>query len=256
MPVAQPAVTGVVAVIPARYGSTRFPGKPLTPIAGRPMLQHVWERTARAGAVQKVLVATDDLRIAEAVSAWGGEALMTRREHRSGTERLAEVAARLEAAIFVNVQGDEPLIEPGAIDAAVQALLADPAARVATLCTPLRDGKQLMDPNVVKVALDFQSDALYFSRAPIPWVRDAGAISAPVHFKHIGLYVYRREVLLEFPTLPPGELERVEQLEQLRWLENGWKIRVVETDYDAISVDLPADVARVEARLRQSSVAE
>jgi 3-deoxy-manno-octulosonate cytidylyltransferase (CMP-KDO synthetase) len=256
MPPVQPAAAGVVAVIPARYDSTRFPGKPLAPIAGKPMLQHVWERTARAGSVQKVLVATDDLRIAEAVTAWGGEALMTRREHRSGTERLAEVASREEAAIFVNVQGDEPLIEPGAIDAAVEALLGDPAARVATLCTPLRVGEEVMDPNVVKVVLDFQSDALYFSRAPIPWVRDAGSLSAPVHFKHIGLYVYRREALLEFPTMPPGELERVEQLEQLRWLENGWKIRVVETDYDAISVDVPADVSRIEARLRPSSVAE
>jgi 3-deoxy-manno-octulosonate cytidylyltransferase (CMP-KDO synthetase) len=256
MPSSPSAASRVVAVIPARYDSTRFPGKPLVPIAGKPMLQYVWERAARAGAVQKVLVATDDLRIAEAVSAWGGEALMTRREHRSGTERVAEVAARLEAAILVNVQCDEPLIDPGAIDVAVQALLADSAVRVATLCTPLRAGEEAMDPNVVKVALDFQSDALYFSRAPIPWVRDAGTVSAPVHFKHIGLYVYRREALLEFPTLPPGELERVEQLEQLRWLENGCKIRVVETDYDAISVDVPADVARVEARLRQTSVAE
>lgn len=252
----RPANEEIVAIIPARYDSTRFPGKPLAMIAGKPMLQHVWERAGRAGSVRRVVVATDDQRIAEAVAAWGGEAVMTRREHRSGTERLAEAAARIEAAILINVQGDEPLMDPGAIDAAVEALRADPATSVATLCTPLRAGEELMDPNVVKVTLDFQSDALYFSRAPIPWVRDSGAISSPVHFKHLGLYVYRREALLEFPTLPPGTLERVEQLEQLRWLENGWKIRVVETDYDAISVDVPADVARVEARLRQSAAAQ
>lgn len=239
-----------VAVIPTRYASTRFPGKPLALIGGKPMLQHVWERARQAQLVQRVLVATDDQRIRQAVEGWGGEAVMTRAEHGSGTERLAEVAARLEAEVFVNVQGDEPLMDPAAIDAAVEGLLADREAPVATLCTAILHAPDIVDPNVVKVALDFEGHALYFSRAPIPWVRDQ-SVARPRHWKHLGLYVYRREALLEFPTLPPGELERVEQLEQLRWLENGYRIRVVETSYDAVSVDVPADIVRVEELLRK-----
>jgi 3-deoxy-manno-octulosonate cytidylyltransferase (CMP-KDO synthetase) len=245
----------VLAVIPARYASTRLPGKPLVALAGRPMVQHVYERVRRAQRVSRVVVATDDDRIAGAVAAFGGEAIMTRADHRSGTERMAEVAARIHAEIYVNVQGDEPLIEPAAIDAAVKVLLDDASAQVSTICTPLRRAEDLLDANVVKVAMDFEGRALYFSRAPIPWIRDPGdaALGSSHHFKHLGLYAFRRETLIEFPALPPGVLEHLEKLEQLRLLENGIPIRVVETPHDSVSVDTPGDAARVETLLRQNS---
>ncbi len=236
-----------LAVIPARYGSSRFPGKALAPLAGKPMLLHVVERARRAAHVARVLVATDDERIRRAVEDAGGEALMTRREHRSGTERVAEVAAQFPAPVYLNVQGDEPLVDPAALDELVEALEADSAVQVATLATPIAEMKDVMDPNIVKVVSDFDSNALYFSRAPIPWLREGPAVAR--HFKHLGVYAFRREALLEFPTLPPGELERSEQLEQLRWLENGWRIRVAETRYDSVSVDVPEDLARVEKLL-------
>jgi len=250
----------VWAVVPARYASSRLPGKPLVSLAGKPMIQHVWERVRRAQKVSRVLVATDDERIRRAVTEFGGEAVMTRAEHRSGTERLAEVAASAAssgAEIFVNVQGDEPLIEPAAVDAAVAILLEDSSVEVATLAVPIATVGDVMDPNVVKVVLDFEGNALYFSRAPIPWIRDTasggagfGPPAGSTHLKHLGLYVFRRRALLEFPTFPQGELEKLEQLEQLRWLENGYKIRVVETTHDSVSVDVTEDIARVEKLLQ------
>jgi 3-deoxy-manno-octulosonate cytidylyltransferase (CMP-KDO synthetase) len=196
------------------------------------------------------VVATEDERIKTAVEAFGGEAIITRRDHRTGTDRVAEVATHLTADIYVNVQGDEPLIDPRTVDAVVAEMAEDDSIQVGTPCTAILDPKDIMDPNIVKVARDFEGNGLYFSRAPIPWVRDSAATRAVRHWKHIGLYAFRREALLEFPTLPPGELEGIEQLEQLRWLENGFRIRVVETDYDAVSVDVPADVERVEKLLR------
>ena len=237
----------ILAVIPARYASTRFPGKPLVALAGKPMIAHVWERVRQATSLSGIVVATDYERICSAVEAFGGEAVLTRPDHRTGTERVAEVAAtRKDVEIFVNVQGDEPLIEPAAIDQAVESLRADPQANVATLAVPISSPADIMDPNVVKAVLDFDGNALYFSRAPIPWVRDRGAPVHARHLKHLGLYVFRREALLDFPTFPQGELERVEQLEQLRWLENGYRIRVVETEFDSIGVDVPDDIPRVE----------
>ncbi len=241
----------VVAVIPARYGSTRFPGKALAAIAGKPMVQHVFDRARAAGRVSRAVIATDDERILQAVAGFGGEAMMTRADHRSGSERVAEVAAQVEADVYVNVQGDEPLVEPAAVDALVAAM-EDESVSVATLCTPIREPGEIMDPNVVKVVTDFEENALYFSRAPVPWVRDEQQAVGLLHRKHLGLYAYRRAALLEFPTLPPGELEKVEQLEQLRLLENGYKIRVVETEYNSIGVDVPADVARVEQALQNA----
>lgn len=241
--------TKVLAVIPARHASIRFPGKPLAPIAGKPMIQHVVERVRLAKLVSRVVVATEDARITSAVEAFGGEAIMTRSDHRTGTDRVAEVAIHVQAEIYINVQGDEPLIDPGTVDALVSAMLEDEAIQLATPCTAISEAGDIMDPNIVKVVRDFDGNGLYFSRAPIPWVRDTGETVAARHWKHLGLYGFRRAALLEFPTLPPGELERLEQLEQLRWLENGFHIRVVETDYDAISVDVPADVARVEKLL-------
>jgi len=175
---------------------------------------------------------------------------MTRADHRTGTARIAEVAAHEEGDVFVNVQGDEPLINPVAIDTAVGALLEEPPAQIATVATPVRHAGDIMDPNVVKVVLDFDGNALYFSRAPIPWIRDTQQKIHVKYWKHLGLYVFQREALIEYPTLPQGELERIEQLEQLRWLENGWKIRVAEVEHDAVSVDVPEDVARVEKLLQ------
>jgi 3-deoxy-manno-octulosonate cytidylyltransferase (CMP-KDO synthetase) len=246
----------IVAVIPARYDSSRFPGKPLASIAGRPMIQHVFDRVRQCRSITCVVVATDDERIFKAVEAFGGEAVMTRPEHRCGTERVAEVAAHITAGIYVNVQGDEPLIDPQAVDSAVEALASDPGVNLATLSVAIVRPADIMDPNVVKVVNDFQGDALYFSRAPVPWVREESERVSAQHWKHIGVYVFRREALLDYPTLPPGELERLEQLEQLRWLENGYRIRVVESTYDAVSVDLPADVARVEALIRERVFAQ
>jgi 3-deoxy-manno-octulosonate cytidylyltransferase (CMP-KDO synthetase) len=239
----------VVVVIPARYGSTRLPGKPLVSIRGTSMIQRVYERARLAKMVARVIVATDDERIVQAVEAFGGEARMTRPDHRTGTERVAEVAAHMPGDVFVNVQGDEPLLDPAAIDTAVAALLDDPAAPIATIATLIKTPADIMDPHVVKTVLDFEDNALYFSRAPIPWVRDAAVKIRARHLKHLGLYVFQRDALLEYPTLPQGELERIEHLEQLRWMENGWKIRVAEVEHDAVSVDVPADVARVEALL-------
>jgi 3-deoxy-D-manno-octulosonate cytidylyltransferase len=244
-------VRNVLVVVPARYASVRFPGKPLAQIAGRPMIQHVVERLREAGSAPRIVVATEDQRIKDAVTSFGAEAILTRADHRTGTDRVAEVAVHIPADIYINVQGDEPLIDSATVDAVIQALSGDESMHIATPCAPITRPNDIMDPNVVKVVRDFDGNALYFSRAPIPWVRDTGAKVAAEHWKHIGIYGYRRDALLEFPTLPPGELERVEQLEQLRWLENGFHIGVVESDYDGVSVDVPADIEKVEKILRE-----
>jgi 3-deoxy-manno-octulosonate cytidylyltransferase (CMP-KDO synthetase) len=240
----------VVVVIPARYAATRLPGKPLVSLAGKVMIQRVFERVKLAKIGERVIVATDDVRICQAVEAFGGEARMTRTDHRTGTERVAEIAAHVEGDVFVNVQGDEPLLDPAAIDTAVNALLEEPTAAVATVATAIKKPADIMDPNVVKTVLDFDGYALYFSRAPIPWVRDTGNHLVVRHLKHLGIYVFQRDALLDYPTFPQGELERIEQLEQLRWMENGIRIRVAEVEHDAISVDVPEDVARVEKLLQ------
>ena len=245
-----------IAVIPARHASTRLPGKPLVALAGKPMIQRVWERTFQAKKITRVIIATDDQRIVQAATAFGAEAVMTRPDHRSGTERVAEVAAGAAwegVEIFINVQGDEPLIDPEAIDTLIEAIELDESVSVATLMVPIVKPADIMDPNVVKVVLDFDGNALYFSRAPIPWVRDRQAPVHVQHMKHLGLYGFRRAALLDFPTLPVGDLERIEQLEQLRWMENGYKIRVAETSHDSVSVDVPEDVARIEELLRKSA---
>jgi 3-deoxy-manno-octulosonate cytidylyltransferase (CMP-KDO synthetase) len=243
-----------IAVIPARYAATRLPGKPLVSLAGKPMIQRVWERASQATRITRVIIATDDERILQAAAAFGGEAVMTRSEHRSGTERVAEVAVHVSGVgedIFVNVQGDEPLVEPEAIDTLVEAIESEEGVSVATLMVAIAKPADIMDPNIVKVVLDFDGNALYFSRAPIPWVRDREGPVHAQHMKHLGLYAFRRDALLDFPTLPVGDLERIEQLEQLRWMENGYKIRVAETTHDSVSVDVPEDVTRVEQLLRK-----
>jgi 3-deoxy-manno-octulosonate cytidylyltransferase (CMP-KDO synthetase) len=242
----------IIIVIPARYGSIRLPGKPLVPLAGTPMIQRVYERAKLSKLATHVVVATDDERILKAVESFGGEARMTRPDHRTGTERVAEVAAHMDGQVFVNVQGDEPLLNPEVVDAAIAALLEEPPASISTVATPIRLPADIMDPNVVKAVLDFEDNALYFSRAPIPWVRDSAGKIEVKHLKHLGLYVFQRDALLEYPTLPQGTLEKIEKLEQLRWLENGWKIRVAEVEHDSVSVDVPEDVARVEKLLQKA----
>jgi len=253
----------VIAVIPARYASQRFPGKALALISGKPMIVRVLERVGRARGISRVLVATDDERIARAVRDAGGEAIMTRPEHSSGTERIAEVAQNHIAPLYLNVQGDEPLVEPASLEELIGAMEAESgresAPGVGTLATPLRDFLDAADPRVVKVVMDLSGNALYFSRAPIPHTRDAPGSgvavetvkSRPAQWKHLGVYLYRRDVLMAFPKLPPGRLERLEVLEQLRLLEHGYKIRVVETPHDTVPVDVPGDVARVEAILNK-----
>lgn len=242
----------VLAILPARYGSTRFPGKPLTPIAGKPMIQHVWERTRQAKRVDAVAVATDDPRIRDACLAFGAEVEMTSPDHPTGTDRLAEVAARRDADVIVNVQGDEPLIEGFVVDAAVAALLDAPAgdASMSTI-VHAAEASAWDDPNRVKVVVDRAGHALYFSRAPIPYRRkDTGL--APL--QHVGLYVYRKDFLLEFVTWPRTPAEQAEELEQLRALENGHRIRVARVEgWTSVPVDVPEDVARVEAALREDT---
>lgn len=247
-----------IAIIPARYASTRLPGKPLVSLSGKTMIERVWERTQSASKISRVIIATDDERIVQVAAGFGAVAVMTRAEHRSGTERIAEVAATMAGGgdeIFVNVQGDEPLIEPAAIDTAVEAVESDESVSIATLMVPIAKPAGIMDPNIVKVVVDFDGNALYFSRAPIPWVRDRNTPVHAQHMKHLGLYAFRLAALLDFPTLPLGDLERIEQLEQLRWMENGYKIRLAETPHDSVSVDVPEDVVHVEEILRGTHAA-
>jgi 3-deoxy-manno-octulosonate cytidylyltransferase (CMP-KDO synthetase) len=233
--------THTVAVIPARYASTRFPGKALADIAGRPMIEHVYGRAAAARNVDAVIVATDDPRIADAVVKFGGEVRMTSAAHLTGTDRLAEVAAGLDCDLIVNVQGDEPLIEPDTIDAAIEPFRDDPALLMSTVSTRILHNDAITDPNIVKVVSDVRGFALYFSRSPIPYPRGPREAS----YKHLGLYVYRREFLQRIAALEPTALERSESLEQLRVLENGFSIKVVETRHDSIGVDTPEDLERV-----------
>lgn len=235
-----------VIIIPARYGSTRFPGKPLAELWGKPLIRHVWERARRAERCHRVIIATDDDRIAAAARGFGAEVAMTRGDHASGTDRAAEVAAGLSAELVVNVQGDEPLVEPAAIDAAVAPLADDPTISMGTLCSPVESVGDLANPNVVKVVVDGAGFALYFSRLPIPFVRDDRAEVR--RYRHIGLYVYRREFLLELAGLPPTPLEQAEKLEQLRALEHGYRIRVVQVASASPGVDTPEDLERLRAR--------
>ena len=250
----------IIAVIPARYGSTRFPGKALASIKGKPMIQWVYERTRSSRLIDRVVVATDDDRIREAVSAFGGEAVMTSVAHPTGTDRIAEVARGLACDIIVNVQGDEPLILPDMIDEAIAPLAQDPSIPMGTLGKRIEDPREAVDPNVVKVVFDKNGFALYFSRAPIPWDRDRWAGKSAftdlavdsAHYKHVGLYVYRRDFLLRYAALPQTALESSEKLEQLRALEHGHRIKVVITRHESFGVDIPDDLGKILKRLEES----
>lgn len=245
----------VAVVIPARWGSTRFPGKPLVKIAGMTMIERVYRQAEKARLVRRVMVATDDQRIYDAVRAFGGEVMMTRSDHVNGTERLAEVAADNESLdIIVNVQGDEPLIDPATIDAAVKPLLADPSVQMSTIAAPITDQAEIQSDSVVKVAIARSGDALYFSRLPIPFYRGAVPGAVRKHFAHIGLYVYRRQTLLRISALEPTALELAESLEQLRALEHGIAIRVVEVSGRTPAVDKPEDLAVVQKALEASAI--
>ena len=238
----------VVAVLPARWASSRFPGKPLQLIAGRPLIQHVWERCRRAKKLSAVIIATDDMRIAEAAFAFGAEVALTRASHQSGTDRVAEVAKKLHGVSHViNVQGDEPLISPRLIDQLAMALLAEPKLGMITAASRFAPDEDVTNPNVVKVVMDQDSNALYFSRAPIPHSRDG--ISLVPHYRHQGIYGYSLPLLLKFVKWKPTRLEQTEQLEQLRALEHGVKIRVAVTSKISTGVDRPEDVALVEKML-------
>jgi len=254
-----------IAIIPARYASTRLPGKPLLPIKQIPLILHTVERAARAQSVSRVIVATDDRRIFEAVTAHGAEAVMTSPACVSGTDRIAEAAAQLDAEIVVNVQGDEPLIEPATIDAAIAPLIADSQLHISTTSEPITEVEDVFNPNVVKVVTNHQGFALYFSRSPVPHIRPAPGqtleqalrmdASLLHHYrKHSGLYAYRGEFLQAFARMQPSPLERLEQLEQLRVLEHGYPIRVVAVEHRSIGVDTEQDYQRVKRMIEEDQV--
>jgi len=239
----------VIGVIPARYGSTRFPGKPLAIIHNKPMIQHVYERVSKSKELDSVVVATDHVEIKNTVESFGGKAILTSKNHETGSDRIEEVASKIEGAFFVNIQGDEPLIRPELIDALVCAAKEAPDY-VITAKTRINGEEDIASPNVVKVLTDINGNALYFSRSNIPFNRGQKEYT---YFKHLGIYLYPKEILKQFVKLPQSSLEEVEMLEQLRLLENGFKIKVIETDYDAVGVDTPEDIKKVENILERKS---
>lgn len=247
----------VVGVIPARYASTRLPAKPLVDLCGKPMLQHVYERARTASLLDRVVIATDDNRIADAVGNFGGECVMTSPDIRSGSDRVAFVAKSLAGAgVIVNIQGDEPLISPQMIDEAIRPMLQGSSYQVVTPVKVIASAEELHNPGIVKVVLDRDGYAMYFSRAAIPFSRDGSAVDGgrlrDVYYKHIGLYVFAREVLMQFSTWQESTLERIEKLEQLRLLEYGCRIKTVVTSYDSIPVDTAEDAERVRTIMKQT----
>jgi 3-deoxy-manno-octulosonate cytidylyltransferase (CMP-KDO synthetase) len=244
----------VIAVIPARYRSNRFKGKPLALIDGKPMIQHVVERARKVGLLSRVIVATDDNRIAETVASFGGEYVLTRDDHVTGTDRLAEAVELMnidEQDVIVNIQGDQPLFPEEIIEQVAVPLLEDPALPMSTLIYKIVRPEEIDDPNHVKTVFDCHRNALYFSRSPIPFQRNPEEKEQPTYYKHLGIYAYRKGFLVTFVGLPEGEWEKFEKLEQLRALEFGYTIRVVLTEHDSVEVDTPGDIKRVEQLLKQ-----
>lgn len=246
----------ILGVIPARYASTRFPGKPLEEISGKPIIQYVWEGVKGSKLITRVVVATDDERISEAVEAFGGEVIMTSPDHKTGTDRVAEAARKIEADLVVNIQGDEPLIRGGIIDRAVRPLLEDSSIPMGTICAGIKNEEELNSRNVVKVIVDKNGFAIYFSRLPIPFLRDGAGVADinSIYRKHIGLYVYRADFLQVFNSLPESVLEQAEKLEQLRVIENAYRIRVVFTDYEGVGIDIPEDLETVGKIIRSKNL--
>ncbi len=237
----------VLGLIPARYASTRFPGKPLVNIKGKSMIQRVVEQTSKTKYLDEIIVATDNERIYEHVQSFGGKAQMTATTHQSGTDRCAEVAlAKADYDIIVNIQGDEPFIQPSQIDDLIQILVQNEACQIATLAMKIEQESDFLNPNIVKVAFNKSQKALYFSRSPIPFARNLNTpFSTAFAYKHIGLYAYRRKTLLEIAELKPSILERIESLEQLRWLDNGYSIAVGLTDIETVGIDTPEDLEKI-----------
>ncbi len=243
--------TAVIGLIPARWASSRFPGKPLHPLHGKPLIQHVFERASQCKGLADLAIATDDSRISEVAKGFGAKVILTSSEHPTGTDRLAEAARDFpEASHFINIQGDEPLIEPTLIDQLAQVLAADADLEMVTAASLIKEENQIADPNIVKVVVAQSGNALYFSRSPIPFVREPGR--AP-HHRHIGIYGYRADFLQTFIKLPPSPLEESESLEQLRALDNGARIHVVMTDHEAIGLDTPEQVSLLERLLKPDS---
>ncbi len=243
----------VLGVIPARYGSTRFEGKALADILGKPMIQRVYERAIKASNINELTVATDDQRIFDAVLGFGGKVVMTA-QHPTGTDRIAEVAQKTDADIIVNIQGDEPLIEPAMIDEAIQPLLDDEKVDLSTLVHKMNSEDDYNNPNVVKVVVDRSGFAMYFSRSPIPYIKSGFSNRGTPIYRHVGLYVYRRYALLDFARTPPMPLETSEGLEQLRFLESGYRMKVVETQYRSIGVDTPSDLEKVKKIINDTGI--
>jgi len=241
----------IVGIVPARFASERFPGKVIAELAGRPLVVHTYERATRAASLQSVVVATDDTRVVEAIAPYGIEAVLTSPDHTTGTDRIAEVARGLDADIVVNVQADEPLLDPLLIDRTVAPLLEAEAVPMATARHRIHDPADIHNPNCVKVVCDQRGRALYFSRSPIPHLRAQGHDPAhePLYWQHVGIYAFRRAFLIEFAAMPPTPLESIEKLEQLRVLEHGYPIAVVDAPGKSIGVDTPEDLARAEAAL-------
>ena len=236
----------VIGVIPARYSSTRFQGKVLADILGKPMIQHVWERAKQALLLDDLIIACDDERVANAAGEFGAKVILTAKAHASGTDRIVEVVNPIDVKIIINIQGDEPLIHPAMIDSIAQALLDDSSISMATLMKKIEDPKDLNDRNVVKVVVDRNNFALYFSRASVPYHAQNSQEKSPVYYKHIGLYGYTKDFLFIYKNLPVSNLEKIECLEQLRVLEEGLRIKVIETKYETIGVDTPEDLRKVQ----------
>jgi len=244
-----------IGVIPARFSSTRFPGKVLADILGRPMIQWVWEAAKSAFSLDELVVATDDERVAKVVEGFGGKVNLTSPQHRTGTDRICEVVNPLDVKVVVNIQGDEPMLEPLMIDELARTLLENPEIQMATLSYPIKSRHDLKDPNVVKVVTDKDDFALYFSRSLIPYLRPDKRLArnkGPIFFKHIGMYAYTKDFLFTFANLSHSALEEAEDLEQLRALEHGHRIKVLETKFDSIGVDTPGDLERVKRILAES----
>ena len=237
-----------VIVIPARYGATRFPGKCLARIEGRPMIQWVWEAACKSKLTEQVIIATDDEKIADTAAKFGADVMMTKKSHRSGTDRVAEVADKISAHLYVNVQGDEPLLSPTAVDELIRSMMESPRVPIGTLANRIETEAEWRSPEVVKVAFNRHNEALYFSRSPLPFQRVFDPKAKL--YRHVGIYAYRARALTTFVSLKPSPLEVAENLEQLRALEHGLIIQVIETKYRCLGVDTPADLARVEAVLK------
>ena len=244
----------VIGVIPARYSSTRFEGKVLADILGKPMLQHIWERAKQALLLDDLIIACDDERVANVAREFGAKVVLTAKAHPSGTDRICEVINPLDVKIVMNIQGDEPLIHPTMIDSVARALLEDSSISMATIIKKIEDPQSINDPNVVKVVVDKNNFALYFSRVRIPHHAQNSEVQSPVYYKHIGLYGYTKDFLFIYKNLPVSDLEKIERLEQLRVLEEGFRIKVVETKYDTIGVDTPEDLERVREYLDREKI--